>query len=65
MEGLFWATIILLTIGLIGLWNPAIGVIMMIAGIFMINFLQIATLGITTVIGIIFIGVILLWEMKK
>ena len=65
MEGLFWATIILLIIGLVGIWNPSIGIIMMIAGVIMINFLQIASLGTVTIMGISIIGVILLWEMKK
>jgi len=65
MEGLFWATLILLTIGLIGLWNPSIGVAMMIVGVIMINFLQIASLGTTTIMGITIIGVLLLWGMKK
>jgi len=65
MEGLFWATIILLVIGLVGVWNPSVGVIMMIAGIVLINYLQLASLGITTIIGISILGVVLLWEMKK
>ena len=65
MEGLFWATIIILTIGMIGLWNPAIGVVMLIAGMVTINFLQLATFGMTTILGIIALGIILLWEMGK
>ena len=65
MEGLFWATIILLIIGLIGTWNPSIGIVMMIAGIILISYLQIASFGITTIIGITFIGLLLLWEIKK
>jgi len=65
MEGFFWATIILITIGMIGLWSPAIGVVMLIAGMVTINYLQLATFGTTTIMGIIVIGVILLWEMGK
>jgi len=65
MEGLFWATMILLIIGMVGLWNPAVGVVMMIAGVILISYLQIASLGISTIIGIVIIGSILLWEMKK
>jgi len=65
MEGLFWATLILLVIGLVGLWSVAVGIIMMIAGIIAIGFLQIASFGMTTIMGIIIIGLILLWEMKK
>jgi len=65
IEGLFWATFILLVIGLVGIWNPSIGIIMMIGGIIAINFLQIASLGTVTIMGISIIGLILLWEMKK
>ena len=38
---------------------------MLIAGMVTINFLQLASFGMTTIMGIIIIGVILLWEMKK
>ncbi|MHA2019054.1 MAG: LamG domain-containing protein [Promethearchaeota archaeon] len=65
MEGLFWAVIILLIVGIIGIWNPSIGVIMLITGMIMINVLKLATLGITTILGIIVIGIIILWEIKK
>lgn len=65
MEGLFWATMIILLIGLIGIWNPSVGIIMMIAGVILINFLQLASLGTVAIMGIVAIGGILLWEMKK
>jgi len=65
MEGLFWATIILLVIGLVGIWNSAVGIVMMIAGVITINILQLAALGTTTIMGIVFIGIILLWELKS
>jgi len=65
MEGLFLAVIILMVIAMIGLWNPAVGVVMLIAGMISINLLQIASFGIVTVMGIAVIGIIILWEMKK
>jgi len=65
MEGVFWAMMILLTIGLVGIWHPTISVIMMIVGIILINFLQIASFGITTIMGITIIGIIILMEMKR
>ena len=65
LEGLFWATIILLLIGLVGVWHPAIGIVMMGAGVVIINYLQLASFGLTTIMGISIIGIILLWQMKR
>ena len=65
MEGLFLAVIILMVIAMIGLWNPAVGVIMLIAGMISINLLHLASFGTVTVMGIAVIGIIILWEMKK
>jgi len=65
MEGLFWATLIILLIGLIGTWDPVIGIVMMLGGIILLNFLQIASLGSITIMGIVAIGGMLLWTMKK
>ena len=65
LEGLFLSMFILLLLGLAGLWNPAVGIILEVAGVIMINLLGIASFGVTTIIGLIFIAAILLWELKN
>lgn len=64
LEGLFLAMLVLMVLGLAGLWNPAVGIILEIVGVIFLNLLGIASFGATAIWGIIFIGLILLWEMK-
>jgi len=64
LEGLFLMVFVLIILGAVGLWNPAVGIILTIGGIIIFNFIGIASFGITTIIGLIIIGFILLWELK-
>ncbi|MFW5889069.1 MAG: LamG domain-containing protein [Bacillota bacterium] len=63
-EGLFLAMFVLLMVGLAGLWNPAVGIILEIAGIVIINMMGLASFGAVTVWGIIIIGCLILWGLK-
>jgi len=64
LEGLFLSMFILMMLGLAGLWNPAVGIILEVAGVIIINLLGIASFGMTAIWGIIFIAGIILWELK-
>lgn len=63
-EGLFMASIILLLLALVGLWNPAVGIILEIGGMILINVIGIVSLGAVFVWGIIIIGLIILWIIR-
>jgi len=63
-QGLFFALFIILILGMAGLWNPAIGIILIISGIIIINLIGLASFGAVTIWGIILIGAILLWQLK-
>ena len=63
-EGLIFAMFILLMLGLIGLWNPAVGIILVAAGFIFINFIGLASFGAVTIAGILVIGIILIWLLK-
>ena len=55
---------ILLLLGLTGLWNPAVGIILTLGGLLIINMMGIASFGAVTIWGLIIMGGILLWKLK-
>ncbi len=63
-EGLFLMMFVLLVLGLAGLWNPAVGIILTVGGIIIFNVMGIASFGAVTIWGLVIIGLILLWELK-
>jgi len=65
LEGLFLSMFILLFLGLIGLWNPVVGIISVVGGMIILNFMGLASFGAVTIWGVIFIALILLWELKS
>ncbi len=62
--GLFLSLFIILTLALAGIWNPTVGILLVLAGIIIINFIGLASFGSITLVGIIFIGIILIWKLK-
>jgi len=64
MEGLFLSFFILLMLALVGLWNPAVGIILMVFGMILMTFIGLASFGATTIWGIIFIAIIILWSLR-
>lgn len=64
LEGLVLSMFILLLLGLAGLWNPAVGIILIIVGMVTLNLIGLASFGAVTISGVIFIALLLLWELK-
>jgi hypothetical protein len=64
-EGLFLSLLVLLTLGLAGLWNPVVGVILVVVGMITLSLLGIASFGAVTLWGIIFIAALIIWELNN
>jgi len=64
MTGIFVAFIIIVTVGLVGAWNPAVGVALVAFSVFMMRILGFAAFGYTTIILIFIIAIILIMKMK-
>jgi hypothetical protein len=65
MEGLFLSLMVLLTLGFAGLWNPVVGIILVIAGMLVLSLTGIASFGAVTLWGIIIIGLLIIWELNN
>ncbi len=65
LEGLFLSLFILMLLGFIGLWNPTVGIISVVGGVIILNFMGLASFGTVTIIGLIFIAAIILWGLKS
>ncbi len=64
LEGLFLSMFILLSLAMAGLWNPAVGIILVVVGMIILNVMGLAAFGATAIWSIIFIALIILWELK-
>ena len=64
-EGLFFAMMLIMLLGLAGIWNPSVGIILITIGFVTISFLGIAQFGVVTIWSLIIISVILLWHLKS
>ena len=62
--GIFVAFIIIVTVGLVGAWNPAVGVALVAFSVFMMRILGFAAFGYTTIILIFIMAIILIMKMK-
>lgn len=65
VEGLFLSILILLVLACAGLWNPAVGIILVVIGFVMLNFIGLAAFGAIAIWSVILIGLILLWLLKS
>ncbi len=65
LEGLFLSMFVLMLLGFIGLWNPTVGIISVVGGVIILNFMGLASFGAVTIIGLIFIAAIILWGLKS
>ena len=65
LEGLFLSMFVLMFLGLIGLWNPTVGIVSVVGGMIILNFMGLASFGTVTIWGVIFIAIIVLWELKS
>ena len=65
LEGLFLSMFVLMLLGFIGLWNPTVGIISVVGGMIILNFMGLASFGAVTIVGVIFIALIILWGLKS
>ena len=63
-EGLFLSSLIILTVGLVGVWNPAVGVMLVIAAVIFVNFMGLASFGGIAIGGIVVLGILLIWLLR-
>ena len=63
-EGLFLTILILMVLAFAGLWNPSVGIVLVVFGMIVMNFIGLASFGAVFLWSMIFIALILLWEMK-
>lgn len=64
-EGLFLAVFILMILAFAGLWNPAVGVVLVVFGVVIMSFIGLASFGAVTIWALVFIALIILWELKS
>jgi hypothetical protein len=64
-EGLFLSLLVLLTLGLAGLWNPVVGVVLVVVGMITLTLTGIASFGAVTLWGVIFIAGLIIWELNN
>jgi len=66
LAGLFWSMMIIMVAGFIGIAVSAtMGIILLIAGVVLIGITGLASFGTVFVFGIILIGIIFLWELRR
>lgn len=66
LAGLFWGMMVIMIAGFIGIAVSAtMGIILLIAGVVLIGVTGLASFGTTFVMGVIAIGLILLWELRR
>lgn len=63
--GIFSALLIIITIALVGAWNPAVGVILIAFSVLMMKFLGFVAFGYTTVILIFIMAIIIMFKIKS
>ena len=65
VDGVLWSIFLIITIVMLGLWRPTVGILFAVVGVIIVQILNIMTLGISSVIAIVVIGGILAFEMRK
>lgn len=63
--GLFISWAVLITVGLIGLFSPGVGVIMLLIAVPTLVFMNLLSLGIEAIFGIIIIGVVIYYRVRS
>lgn len=64
LEGLFLSLFVLMVLAFAGLWNPTVGIILVVVGMIVLNLTGLAVFGATAIWGIIFIALLILWNLK-
>lgn len=65
VTGILVSLFIIITIGLVGVWNPSVAVVLTAFAILMMKLLEFVAFGWTTVILVFILGGILVYQMKR
>jgi hypothetical protein len=63
-EGMFWAIIFLISLAMVGIWNPAVSIGMILVGTVIVSLLGIIALPWIALISIIIIGGIVISQLR-
>ena len=64
-DGVLWSMFLIMTMVLLGVWKPVLGITFTVVGMIMAWALQLMTIGWTALVSIIIIGGILMFQMNK
>jgi len=49
---------------MVGVWNPAVGIMLIVFAIFAASLFGFMNIGVGTILGILVIGMIIIWRLK-
>jgi len=64
-EGLLFTLLLVITVGLIGFWNPAVGIILIVATLFFSTILGFISISITSITLIVILAIFLIIKMGR
>lgn len=64
-DGVLWSIFLLITIVMLGVYRPALGIVFAVAGTVMLSILGLVQIGIISLVSIIGIAIILLWGIRR
>jgi len=65
LDGLIWAVFLIMGIVMLGLFKPALAIVFSIGALFFIGLLGLVSIPAVAFFSLLFIGIFLLWEMRK
>jgi len=65
VDGILWSMFFIITIVMLGLWRPTVGILFAVMGVIIVQVLGIMSLGLTSVLAIVVIAALLAFEMRK
>lgn len=63
-EGVFWALLVIITIFLIGIWNPTVSILLATVAFAAMTWIGLIDLGVGVIIYVIILAVLLIWRMR-
>ncbi len=64
LEGVFWAVLIIITLFMIGIWNPVVAIIMGTVAFTFLTILGVLNIGISAVAYVVILAVLIIWRMR-
>jgi hypothetical protein len=64
LEGLFWSLILLFTMAIVGIFYPPVGVVLYLAGIFMLGAFDMVYIPPALIIAEVVLGVLFIWSFR-